>query len=264
MLNGLEGRGRAKVYVPEKRRYEITVANLSTYVKDQVKARKHNVTQNDKAVGDLIQVPQGKGNLDVNPTLVIFEPKEFADETLTVDVKPGEIVPHAGVAITVWSEDPRKNKKRDDIRELPLVFRLPPRRYWIGGVAGRLTVKKPVDLYEPYEVIVDFASATVFLPYLVPKLTPSGPGESTRDLWSKDATMTAALTVESTDPLTPLELVDALGTVVERQSRKLVRLDLKPGLYRALLRTPEGEAVEQEVALTPGDVKRIRMKRRSP
>jgi len=263
LLNGLADRGRAKVFVPARGQHEVTVQSLFQYVQNEVKARKYRVIQYDKAAADLIQVPQGRGNLDANPTLARFKPAEFGDETLTVHVEPREMVSHVGVAITVRDEDDEETT-RD---ELPLVFQLPPRKYRIRGKATGYRPSQRnswIELYEPSEVIIAFEPAPAGPETEPPVPTASGSGESTRGLGSEGAARTAVLTVESTDALAPLELLDALGTVVDRQSGKLVRLDLEPGLYRVRLRTPEGEAVEREVDLAAGDDERFTMQAPGP
>jgi hypothetical protein len=251
LLNGLKGQGSAKVYCPEVGRYEVSISNLSRYVKKQVSDRRLEVLKSDKLAGGLIQEPQGYGNLDGNPVLGTFEPTEFPNETLELFIDPASAV--SATNLTIRDEEDYV-EERSAIQTLPVSVPLPPRRYTIRARAAGYEPEKTrwwVDLYGPYRETVrlkrsGFGEKSV--------RSASDASEATRSFSTRpNAADVAALDAECSDPLATLELVDASGAVIARAQGKLVRTDLKPGLYRLRLRTPEGPASERLIDLDAGD-----------
>lgn len=70
------------------------------------------------------------------------------------------------------------------------------------------------------------------------------------------APTTARLIVETSDPLSPLELADSTGHLLRAGQGRLDIEGMAPGYYRVRLLTPEGQTVEDVVDLSAGEVER--------
>jgi hypothetical protein len=86
-----------------------------------------------------------------------------------------------------------------------------------------------------------------------------GRGAAAPEAWGDDAAAAAAvpaarLIVETSDPLSLLELADSTGCVLRSAQGRLDVADMRPGFYRVRLLTPEGRTVEEVIELADREV----------
>lgn len=74
----------------------------------------------------------------------------------------------------------------------------------------------------------------------------------------------ATLIAESSDPLSPLELADSTGRLMRAGQGRFELDGMRPGFYHVRLLTPEGEAVEEVVELSPGEVETVTLSAPDP
>jgi Caspase domain len=262
LLAGLGGAGKAKAWKVDVDEYVVTVDRLFAFVKEEVVRKKIDVSrQANQTTGGLqggpaagfdaarfIQVPQGDGGFGTNPVLASFPTGQFPPEKLEVLVEPTSVAPQS--EISVRDNDLIEDQKLNP-QNLPVIFTLPPREYVVRVWAPDHRPEQPkwqIDLYGPHQHTVRLVpGAGGDRPIRRP---PIGYSETMRD--PKAATSRAHITIQSHDPLAPLEVADSTGTVLKVGNGRLEALNLKPGFYQARLRPPEGPPVEQSVELIGG------------
>ncbi|MBV9282901.1 MAG: caspase family protein, partial [Chloroflexi bacterium] len=256
LLEGLRGAGAAKAWDVELDQYVVRWDRLFNYVRDRVTAQKLRV--NDDTVARLWQVPrkggeQGAIDRDSNPVLIRFPDRAFGEVPLNVYVEPSVIVARAEVNV-YDPGDPQPIRRQSKIAGLPISFPLPPRSYTVcAAAAGHRSTRKSwlVELYEPKNVTVSLQPAPIEgRPAFPPEPSPGEVEPGSRALSAPEAQ--AALRLRCADPMATLELADDTGKVLHRGTSPFFQVWLKPGLYHARLRTPEGQIVEKPVELLPG------------
>jgi hypothetical protein len=246
LLDGLKGAGSAKAWSDARERYEVRWERLVDYVKTTLDERRLSV--GGGLAQDVFQIPQDSGTRGVagrqrNPVVAEFESDAFGAERLLVDLKPKKVVPVAEV--TVFDELALPVESRKHLTGLPVEFSLPPRTYSLHATApeyDRAVCRPPVELYGERLIPLELSRAAA--------APADGNGEgATRAL---EEAAIASLVVWTSDPLAPVEIADATGHVIQAGNGTVTAEDVLAGFYRARLRTPEDEVVEELVELSPG------------
>jgi len=253
LLQGLRGEGKAKAWSSENQNYQVRWERLVEYVKGELEARRLAVGQG--AAQDVFQIPQDTGAHGVagrerNPVLAEFPSGAFPTEQLRIVLSPDDAVPVAEV--TVLDEAAVEVEKKTQLTGLLVEFTLPPRTYALHATApeyDRAVARPPIELYSPCEVPLDLTRAEEVPP-------PGGNGAATR---APAEAATGALVVRTDDPLAAVELADATGSVLKVGSGEVSLEGMQPGFYRARLRTPEDQVVEELVALAPGEKETVEL-----
>ena len=262
LLDGLHGKGAAKVWDVANEEYVVRVDRLLDYLVSQVSARiaaSRNEPENRR-----IQVPRlagERGSIEgSNPVITRFPVDGFPKETLDVFIDPTAVASDSELVVTRESTPVASLK---GVANPPASFSLQPKEYSLRASALNCVPAQKswvIDLYEPKQVTVTLiaqpaavvvgtglgggpAGAAGASP---PVAAAVAPGE--RALGA-----TAHLTVVSPDHLAPLEVTDAGGKLIKVGQGIVECDDLAPGFYLARLRTPEGRPVEKRFELAPGD-----------
>jgi uncharacterized caspase-like protein len=245
LLEGLRGAGSAKAWATETQNYQVRWERLVDHVKAELERKRLSVRGN--LARDVFQIPQDSGARGVegrerNPVLAEFAGDAFEPQTLKVKLAPSAVVPVAEVIVLDEAAVPVDSKTQ--LTGLPVEFRLPPKTYSLHATApeyDRAVARPPVDLYAEREVPLELAKATA-------AAVPTNGGAATRSL----GPTTGELRVHASDPLVPVEIADEPGRVLAVANGEVTARDLPAGFYRARLRAPGAEVVEQVVEFTPG------------
>lgn len=292
LLEGLAGDGTAKVFDSENGDYVVRAEALMDYVIERVSDLRLTVSKRDPTLPLLIQLPRKGGERsNNNPVLARVPASEVKPESLNLFVEPDSAWPLAEVVIR--SEDFNDPPPIKPVPGAPITLSpLRPMKYTVRATAPDHTAsKKSFDLYKPVDVTlrldpgavtiktddppgegggegasVDGGGGTVVMaqPNVVgtAPFEAQGSAESARGVEEsvsaepEEAKTTAHLIVETSDPLSPLELADSTGHVLRAGQGRLDIGDMSPGYYRVRLLTPEGQTVEDVVDLWPGEVER--------
>src|SRR5918995_5950380 len=246
LLDGLKGKGTAKAWSEERQRYEVRWERLADYVKKTLDDGRLSVGQG--LAQDVFQIPQDAGSRGVagrerNPVIAEFASDAFDPVKLLVDLKPSEVVSVAEVI--VFDEAASPVDSRRELTGVPVEFSLPPKTYALHAIApeyDRAVARPPIELYGKREVPLELSVAAA--------LPANGDGDAATRTPAGAAT--ADFVVTSSDPLAPVEIADATGRVIEAGNGSVTAAAASPGFYRARLRTPEGETVEELVDLAAG------------
>jgi Caspase domain len=255
LLEGLRGAGPAKAWCPGAQNYQVPWERLVNYVKAELERRRLAVGAG--VAQEVFQIPQDSGargvaGRDRNPVLAEFESGAFPAQTLKVDLKPSAAVPVAEVIVLDESAVPVDTKAQ--ITGTPIEFSLPPRTYSLHATApeyDRAVARPPVDLYEEREIPLKLAKAA-------PASPPAAPMNGSSAARAVEEAATGELHVRCSDPLAPVEIADSVGRVVALANGEVTR-KLPAGFYRARLRLPGAELVEQLVELTPGGSPKVEL-----
>ena len=276
LLEGLKGAGKAKFFNSAAREYQVPIDRLLKYVRDEILKKK--IVVSDPSVDPpiyqkpSITIPNSDGEF---PFLAHFE--NLPDEELEIYVEPDDC--WAQTTITVSNEIGQNIANIKPVTETPIksVKKLPPMTYTIRAEASPLfEPEQPYwsfDLYEPTRSEVkmrqlEFIENTVRGTSVKGENKPieksfNGGNEESEAKLSvkkiKSGNKTARLTVESKDPLAPIEIADNNGVLQAAGSGKLLLLNLTPGLYRARLVTPEGRISEQVVNLNADEAQTVKL-----
>lgn len=287
LLEGLAGDGTAKVFDSENGDYVVRAEALMDYVIEKVSDLRLTVSKKDPTLPLLIQLPRKGGERsNNNPVLARVPAANVKPESLNLFVEPDSAWPLAEVVIR--SEDFNDPPPIKPVPGAPITLSpLRPMKYTVRASAPAHTAsKKSFDLYKPVDVTLKLDPGEV----IIKTDDPPGGGESVAspadskesavfeskgggqfglDIFDETtktagvdaverepAPTTARLIVETSDPLSPLELADSTGHVLRAGQGRLDIEDISPGYYRVRLLTPEGQTVEDVVELSAGEVER--------
>jgi uncharacterized caspase-like protein len=248
LLEGLRGRGRAKLYDSAQDAYVVRWDSLTSFVIARMEARRQQVGQARDQ--ELLQIPQQAGVRGVagrspNPVVATIPPKRVPDPNLSLDVRlaPDDVV--AVAEVSVLDDAGIAVEEQTQLTALPVRFTLPPRTYLVHAVAPdykKAACRPPVELYEDCAVslALERAPAAAAAPAAEP---PAGALGGLGGL--------GGLVATCTDPNLPIELHDAAGAVIATAAGRLETAQ-PPGAYRLVVRPPEGPALEQSVEVTAG------------
>lgn len=286
MLDGIGGDGAAKVYDSKNSDYIVRAEALMDYVIDKISEQRLIVSKIDPTVALMIQLPRKGGERsNNNPVLARVPASKVKPESLELFVNPDSVWPNAEVVIR--SEDFDDPSPIKPVTGAPVTLsKLKPMKYDVRATAPDHTASRDsINLYKPGTMTLELVPGAVIIKTdetpnenvdaaddssgVAAVLTPSdvttaafsGEGLDAFEpaaeisVVPSEAATTARLIVETSDPLSPLELCDSTGHV---QLAGHGRLDVKvePGFYQVRLLTPEGETVEKVVSLTPGEVEK--------
>jgi hypothetical protein len=265
LLEGLGGAGAAKFWDSADRQYHVRVHRLFDYILQKFKAKLQQPIVGSAGGTTQIQVPRLGGEHTEDPTVVAFPESEIPVVDFAVTLEPPIAWPVADIRL----EGDGIAQAQRGIPTSPFIFSIKPRPLavrvqapnWIPSNGKSFWI---LDVYEQTQLQVDFtpqaavplaAPGPVPTP-LAPQPVPLAPVESPAP--AAQAELPAApgeviLTVP--DSLVPLELLDSSGRAVKDIGGQALGLgsvrfqDLKPGIYRARLRIPEGEVVERAIRL---------------
>jgi hypothetical protein len=223
-------------------------------VKSELEERRLAVGQG--VAQDVFQIPQDTGAHGVagrerNPVLAEFPNDAFPAEQLRILLTPDEAVSVAEVTVLDEAAVPVETKSQ--LAGLPVEFTLPPRTYALHATApeyNRAVARPPIELYSPCEIPLELGKAEEVPP------PPGGNGTAGR---APAQAAVAALVVCTDDPLAAIEVADAAGSVVKVANGEVSLGGIEPGFYRARLRTPEDEVVEELVELAPGESETVEL-----
>ncbi|MBN1461012.1 MAG: caspase family protein [Armatimonadetes bacterium] len=264
LLDGLHGQGIAKVWDEVIGQYVLRWENLFRYVEAQVASRKL------EAGGEFIQVPRQDGEHgSENPELARFSGGSFPQEHLDVELEPSEAVHQAEVVV---GDLGGVIQQKSGITQVPVRFDLEPRTYSVrAGAPGYRSEKRfyPVHLYGQKTVpvrLVKAAATPIDIQWsTLDYLGPGGPALHPHTVSPPTAPMAnltkglgepptpGTVELRSRDPLAKLELADDTGRIIASGQEALQVEDLAPGFYRGRLVTPEGDAIDHLIELTPGE-----------
>jgi hypothetical protein len=255
LLDGLEGKSKAKAWSSEKQNYQVRWERLVDYVKKELQDRRLAVGQG--LAQDVFQIPQDTGAHGVagrerNPVLAEFPADAFDPERLRIHLSPDEAVSVAEVIVLDETAVPVETKSQ--LAGLPVEFTLPPRTYALHATApeyDRAVARPPIELYSECEIPLELGRAAQV------ETPPGGNGTGTRAL--DEPAATADLVVRTSDPLVPVEVADATGRVLEVSNGGVSLPGLTPGFYRVRLIPPGGVAREELVELAPGTEQTIEL-----
>jgi Caspase domain len=234
LVDGLEGRGRAKAWSWERNCYEVRWERLASYVKAVMEGKRTNQESDPPESGWPFQIPQDVGIRGVagrDRDALLSRPRGSAAEryelTLELDADSEQkadvtVLDAIGGAVASALGVTGGSQK----------FTLPPRTYAaraIGpeGRVGRLPV--PVELYD---------DSTRHIEWLEPGETPR------KDDLYTDGT----IEIRSRDPLAVADVRDETGWVVGVATKKRA-CQAPPGFYRVRQVGPERAATVNERAL---------------
>ncbi|HEX2110266.1 MAG TPA: caspase family protein [Gaiellaceae bacterium] len=286
LVDGLAGKGKAKAWSMRAQAYEVRWDRLVRYVKERLEDEKRAV--GDPLAQNVFQIPQetpkrGAAGRDPDPVLVQFPAGAFGEEQLDVVLEPEDVVKVAKVVVS--NEVGRPVAERDQIPGLPVEFRLTPQTYLIRGIAPEYDeayYDEPLELYAHCKVPLDFRPASardaVAERALEKAAAPGEAHDETVGDGSPNGRALAAppgpatpriaetgdLVVEASDPLAPIEVTDVAGRVLEVATGTAELTGIPAGVYRARLRTPENEVVEDVVELLPGERRSVRLEAPEP
>jgi Caspase domain len=248
LLDGLKGAGTAKAWSSETQDYQVRWERLVDHVKCELERRRLDVR--GKLAKEVFQIPQDAGARGVaererNPVLATFAENAFPPETLKVKLTPSTVVPVA--VVTVLDEAAVQVDSKAQLTGLPVEFSLPPKTYALHATApeyDRAVARPPVDLYGEREVPLELPKAAAVSP-------PSNGEAVLRGAGGGSGNGTGELHVHCSDPLAPVEIADEPGRVLAVANGEITR-ELPAGFYRARLKAPGAEVVEELVELTPG------------
>lgn len=286
LLEGLAGDGTAKVFDSENGDYVVRAEALMDYVIEKVSDLRLTVSKLVATAPLLIQLPRKGGERsNNNPILARVPASEAKPESLNLFVEPDSAWPQTEVVIR--SEDFDDPPPIRPVPGAPITLSpLRPMKYTVRASAPAHTPsKKSFDLYKPVDVTLKLDPDAVVIKTGEPPdkgdggdggggaavlAQPNLEGASAFELADKAApemavaesasepaaedTATARLIVETSDPLSPLELADSTGHVLRAGQGRLDIEGMRPGYYRVRLLTPEGQTVEDVVDLSAGEV----------
>jgi Caspase domain len=152
LLNGLQGKGNAKVWDNEAEEYIVHWESLFKFVEAEVKKKQLPIDPN--RVPPLIQEPRQFGERGShNPELGRFTTDAFPKEHLDVMLDPASVAQ----AEIIVGDLGGIVQQASTIEKLPVQFTLEPRTYSVRvGVPSYQSERKfyPVDLYSPQTVLV--------------------------------------------------------------------------------------------------------------
>ncbi len=257
LLDGLDGKGGAKVFSDDEQQYLVTWESLFKYVEEKVSNRRIEIGS------DLIQVPkretreQGAGL----PVLGRFPAGSFNNEDLVVDLLPAEIAPSAEIVIGHLGGEV---ERRSAPGELPLIFSLEPRRYSLRAAASNHKSGRPyypIELYSSKTLAVNFDAGAISVTEWDRLMNFQG-SETGRGL---ESAKPGKITIRSWDQLARLALVDDTGQrELQVNNGSLYVYNMPPGFYRARMYTPEGKYSEQLIELFPGENEEIEIDAPAP
>jgi len=246
LLEGLAGKGTAKVFSDDEQGYLVTWESLFKYVEDQVKKRRIEIGT------DLIQEPkrETREQTGVSPVLGRYPAGSFENENLVVNLVPGEIAPTAEIVIGHLGGEV---ERRSAPGELPLQFSLQPRLYSLRAAAADHKAGRPyypIELYSPTYLDVNFTEEAISVTEWN-RLMNFEDAESRRGL---ESVRTGRATIRSWDQLARLALYDGTGQKKLLEGEGVISTpSMPPGFYRARMYTPEGIYSEQLIELFPGE-----------
>lgn len=249
LLRGLGGAGSAKVWDANTQEYLVRWDRLCPYVETEVE-RQQLVAGGSrqvllpKSASLLFQKPlQGGEHVSEDPILTRFSENQFQPVPLEINLNPASALQGAIIDVI----DAFKLQYKDGLVKQPVRFDLPARLYHVRAVAANFRMAKPgyaVELYEAATIPVDLVS------------TPGAPMpqrpflQNTRGLDSSSASV--LLTVETHDRLSWLEiLTEACELKAGGQGRLIC--PVTAGMYRARLKTPEGDFSEEIIFVDSQD-----------
>ncbi len=243
LLEGLRGAGAAKAWATETQTYQVRWERLVDHVKSELESKRLSVSN---LARDVFQIPQDSGARGVegrerNPVLAEFASDAFEPQTLKVKLGPSAVIPVAEVIVLDETAVPVDQKTQ--LTGLPVEFSLPPKTYSLHATApeyDRAVARPPVDLYEEREVPLELAKAAA-------AAAPASGGAARRSR----GPATGELRVHTSDPLVPVEIADEPGRVLAVANGEVIVRNLPAGFYRARLRAPGAEVLEQLVEFTP-------------
>jgi hypothetical protein len=246
LLEGLRGAGSAKAWATETQNYQVRWERLVDHVKCELERKRLSVRGN--LARDVFQIPQDSGARGVegrerNPVLAEFAGDAFEPQTLRVKLAPSAVVPVAEVIVLDETAVPVDSKTQ--LTGLPVEFSLPPKTYSLHATApeyDRAVARPPVDLYSEREVPLELAKAAA-------AAVPANGGAARRSR----GRAAGELRVHASDPLVPVEIADETGRVLAVANGEVTAQNLPAGFYRARLRAPGAEVVEQVVEFTPAE-----------
>lgn len=261
LLAGLAGTGNAKRFDSVDGDFKVSVDTLFKYVKARLRAFSE-ATKNT-------QVPSMGGvNIGDDPLLARFQMDAVPKEPLSITIEPQ----------SPWGNESALKLIRDGLEvsnETPLQdsYQLDctpgPHRVLVNASNFHSAQKSyPVEIYEATELLIKMlpirvstGSTGVLPPSPVPRapaivdLPPPPPPPPPSPVLA-----TGQITIDSSDPLATLDLIDVSGRTIRTAYGKLTISGLDPGLYRARLIAPEGGDVEQLIQLDPGESENVHVK----
>jgi hypothetical protein len=280
LLMGLRGEGwvlssgigkkvSPKVWDDDLDAYVISWEGLVQFVEAEVESRRITMTRDLEAAGGedattaqtlaarLIQSPRQAGERGArNPELGRFPSGSFATEILDVNLVPDNLAPQTDVFL---GDLGGVVDQATPLGQSPKQFLLAPRRYSIRAKAPDHAPERkyyPVDLYGPQSITVKLVRSGTREASPAPRPSPP-PNEVTmldfpaRGL--ENVRATGGLRLRSPDPLARIELASSSGSVLFAGQGVLDFTALPVGFYRARLRGPEGNVVEQDVEVLAGE-----------
>lgn len=282
LLDGLAGKGTAKIYDKDADEYVVRVDRLFSYVKDTVDKKKILVTAPpDKPLYQRVY-PETK-NVSVPPTLARIPNDAIDAVNLDIFIEPDGVWNQTDVQIRVTSEDTEYDKTISPVTGVPVPLPpvILPKSYVLRAEAKGYRPEQrrwPIDLYDsvtaklklsPMEVtgggigpgdppsaeVENVSKSTRSLAELAPDFPAPSGGSVFRSF--DDTPKVAVLTAKSSDPLAPIEICDNKGELKAQGFGEVIAKGLEPGFYRARLVTPEGRTAEELVDLSPGEIEEV-------
>lgn len=235
LMDGLEGKGRAKAWSWERNSYEVRWERLATYVKNVMEARRTKEDSNTPDGGWPFQIPQDVGIRGVagrDRDALISRPRRAAIELheLTVELN---VDAEQQADVTVLDAIGGAVASALRVTGGSQKFTLPPRTYaaratGAEGRIGRLPV--PVELYD---------DSTGYIEWLEPGETEQVDDEPYAD---------GIIEIQSRDPLAVADIRDETGWVVGVATQERA-CEAPPGFYRVRQVGPERDTTGDEQAL---------------
>jgi hypothetical protein len=247
LLDGLSGRGTAKVWDPRTRQYVVRWQTLLAFVDAAVAAQQLRV--GDAIDGPLIQRPRQVGERgSEDPVLATFLDEFFPMENLELTIEPSEAIPDT--AVTIWAADELPNEI-GPLVQVPQRIPLPPRRYSVYARSTRYHTPEPgygVDLYTPQALQITMLAGRG-------GEAPVAGSSERRTRSVGEPAGFERLTVQSADRLALVEVFDEGGNLVQKGEGTVEVAGT--GWFRARLITPTGPGPERRVEVRPDEQARL-------
>ncbi|MFP2925468.1 caspase domain-containing protein [Pyxidicoccus sp. 3LG] len=263
LLEGLRGKGSAKVWSSARRRYLVRVFRLLDFIVKEVASLSLKLSE-----GEIEQVPRLGGEKGARSgsdlILMTLRAEDVPPESLTVSVAPEECQPHVTLMV---ERDNQFVAESAPSASHPVAFTLPPREYSVLARAVRYEPSEefwPIELYEPSHVAITMKKSEVEKHILYRTLR--APRYLAGDAWfehhlgplRQEQVPPASLFVEAWDSRLFVRVADASGEPVGQELGAVSLEGANPGFYRAEVFGPEGR-LESRLFELFGHDERIRM-----
>lgn len=251
LMDGLEGKGRAKAWSWERNWYEVRWEALATYVKIRMEQRREKPSSTGES-RRAIQVPQDAGSRGVDgrdrDARLASLPRRGVDGLeLKLELRANQDDEVEVVVLDAIGEPVARALR---VTDSSYTFTLPPRTYAVrastaGGRVGRLPL--PVQLYDDDD-------------------DPKGQGFTAEIEWQapgerdEEGEGDGRIAIRSPDPLAVADIREETGRVIGVATYKQA-CEASPGFYRVRAVGPEHDDTGEEclVVLRPGEDKPVKL-----